>query len=87
MKVYGMLMWTNEAAPARNGNRQVRRIVMAKNQKEAAALFRVSVHDLRNYGCETGNATEIAVASAKPGTVFYHDECGDKQWHELPVKP
>ncbi len=54
--------------------KQVCVIVAATTQKGAAALFsaveQVSPAQLRTYGGVTGNPEEVAIAMAKPGTVF-----------------
>ena len=63
LKVWGMVL------PGRKFV-QVRAVVAATSQKEAAAAFGVSLYEFRNYACETGNREEIAAAMSKRGCVF-----------------
>lgn len=53
-------------------------IVAAKSQREAADLIGCSLHHLRGYAAETGNAIELGVALNKPKTVFWRD---DNDWN------
>lgn len=53
-----------------------RRIVAAASQAAAARAFDIPASRLAKYGCETGNPTEIALATGKPGTVFYQPTFG-----------
>lgn len=62
MKVYGGMKFIR--------GKQVRTIVAAKNQKEAAALVRESLCSFRMYWTATGNETEIAAAMSQPGIVL-----------------
>lgn len=50
--------------------RQVRTIVAASSQKEAAELLGITVRHLRDYWPQTGNALEVETALAQPGVVF-----------------
>ena len=59
MKVYGLDRWGSQ-----------RCIVAAKSKTTAARLFGVSLHQMENYGGETGNGLEIETALSKPGVVF-----------------
>ncbi len=52
------------------GGKLQRCVVAAKSQKEAARLFDVSLHYLRGYGSETGNAGELEAALNEPGKVI-----------------
>lgn len=58
MKVYGYSLGVE------------RRIVAATSQAGAARAFKIPASRLAKYGCETGNAVEIALATGKPGAVF-----------------
>jgi hypothetical protein len=81
-KVYGTRLSVGKAARAPNGSCQVRCVVATTSWTEAAKAFGVTLGQLRAFASITGNATEIAVASAKPGVPFWFDEHGDKQWRE-----
>ena len=59
LKVYGGHLWVN--------HRQVRGIVAARTLKQARELTGVTAHEWRNHWCETGNATELAVAANAGG--------------------
>lgn len=59
MKVFGV-----------NYDGRSRRIVAAKTKKEAAQRLGVSLHQFRNYGCQTGNQEEIELAMREPGVVW-----------------
>jgi hypothetical protein len=69
VKVWGGLVMNWKRSRERNSG-QVRTIVAARNQKEAAALLDISVHYLRGYWSETFNDTERGIALARPGIVF-----------------
>lgn len=60
LKVYG----------GRSGNKQVRTIVAAKSAAEVSRLVGDPVNHIRKFWSETGNAFEVAVATARPGVVF-----------------
>ena len=63
LKVYGGLMYGR-------GQVQVRTIVAASSQKQAAELLGIGLSKLRGcWGC-TGDETELAAALACPGTVL-----------------
>jgi hypothetical protein len=87
MKVYGTLLNLRQVKRAPNGGCQARSIVAAKTKKAAAEAFGFTTYYMNNWASETWNETEVAVATAKPGTVFYFDQYGDRQWHELREKP
>lgn len=70
LKVYGGLTFV--------GGKQVRTIVATTSQKLAAELTGVSLSYLRAYWSVTGNAHEIEVAMAMPGTVFRTEYKGDR---------
>ncbi len=65
LKVYGGMKL--------RGPRQVRCIVAARSQKEAAPAAHESMHGFRTYWGKTGNAKEIEIATAAPGVLFYCD--------------
>lgn len=50
--------------------KQVRGIV-AGTQKQAAAAIGSGIGYIREYWSRTGNETELAVALAQPGVLFY----------------
>lgn len=58
---------------------QSRFIVAATSVKKAADVAGCSISEIRNYWSESGNQKEIAIATAKPETLFvkigkiYHD--------------
>ena len=60
---------------------QRRAIVATRTKAEAAKAFGVSMYWLNLYGSQTGNAEEIAVATAEPGVVFHrHIDDRDGAW-------
>jgi hypothetical protein len=63
LKVYGGLSWGR-------GRRQVRTIVAARNQREAADLVGIDMGYMRGFWSVTGNAREIDTAMGEPFTVF-----------------
>lgn len=71
LKVYGTL-----SHRAFRNNRQARVIVAATSFAEAARLFTEAMNYhfspsyLQTYGGTTGNANELRIATAEPGTVF-----------------
>jgi hypothetical protein len=71
LKVYGIILWVHRGPSEANGNRQRRCVVASANQRTAARAFGVSLSYLASYGGETGNRTEIDVALASPGQVFW----------------
>jgi hypothetical protein len=56
--------------------RQVR-CVVAGTQREVADVVGTSLSQIRGWWAVTGNAREVALANAQPGTLVYPDE------HEL----
>ncbi len=67
---------------------QYRCLVATQVKGDAARAFGVSMHYLDTYGSQTGNATEIALATAKPGVVLAHinDVSADPtkgEWREV----
>ena len=86
MKVYGCLVWNNDATPAPNGGHQVRHVFVG-TQAAAARAFGISVYELRTYGGETGNADEISIAMQNPGVGFWQDEnAPGKPWRQCKRK-
>ena len=71
LKVYGATVWLDECPKAPNGNKQARCVVAARTKKEVMELFGITRNDFEHSACETGNATEIALAMASPGVVFW----------------
>lgn len=63
-----------------------RRIVAATSKRAAAELIGTTLYDFNNYYDETGNAEELAVALASPGTVFSQPYT-DHRAPWVPVKP
>jgi hypothetical protein len=51
--------------------KQLRTIVAAYSQKEAAEKAGVSLYDIRTWWCETGNPLELETALPNPGILFY----------------
>lgn len=83
VRVYGVISWREEAVAAPNGNHQARHIYCGR-QSDFAEKIGCSMRHLAVYGCKTGNAEEIALASSKPGVVFWRDEhAPGKPWREL----
>lgn len=72
LKVYGTTLGKRlgEFPAEPRHHAQVRAIVAVRTKKEAAVAFGMSLYALNDWASETGNATEIAVATAKPGAVF-----------------
>lgn len=56
--------------------RQTRCVIAAPNQREAAEGAGISLHYLRGYWAETGNARERAIALDNPGVPCYSDSVG-----------
>lgn len=48
-----------------------RKIVATRTKKEAAEALGMSMYMFNQYASDTGNQTEIELATSKPGTVFY----------------
>jgi hypothetical protein len=51
--------------------KQLRTIIAAYSQKEAAEKAGISLYEMREWWCETGNPKELEVALAEPGVLFY----------------
>lgn len=64
-----------------------RRVVAAPSQAAAARLTGMSPHSFRQYGGETGNAEEIAVAMREPGVVWSRGYAIDSQWVRIGQVP
>lgn len=64
LKVFGGDMFNHQ-------HKQVRTIVAAHTQKEAAKLTGLSLYYFREYWCETGNDDELSIALSAPGIVFW----------------
>ncbi len=52
------------------GNKQHRTIVATYTKKKVCELVNISISELNNYWCETGNEIELKLALANPETVF-----------------
>lgn len=63
LRVYG---WSET-----RGGKSVRCIMAATSQKELSELTKMSLYYIRGWVEETGNDVEIAVATAKPRTLFW----------------
>jgi hypothetical protein len=68
MKVFGGLMMNPKRCREHGG--QVRTVIAAKSQKEAARKIGCSLYEFRTYWMETGNAEECASAMTAPGIIF-----------------
>lgn len=68
------------------GMQQVRTIVAASNQKEAAELLGTTLHEIRSYWSVTGNELEIDTALASPRTVFKSSSLNDVNFAPHPGK-
>lgn len=66
LKVYGYSGFVRDGTHV-----QSRMVVATTSKKVAAVLFRTTLHDLNEFGGETGNKDEIATAMSNPGKVFY----------------
>jgi hypothetical protein len=64
-------VWRTVLQIHENDHKQAELIVAAKSRAAAARAFGCSDYDLKNFGSETGNDVQIAVAMAAAGTVFY----------------
>lgn len=80
VKVYG---WQGMRHESPGTHRQTREIVAARSKAEVARIAGVKgPNALFNLG-ETGNAAEIAVATGKPGTIFWRPiDTRDKRYVE-----
>lgn len=63
LRVYGLT--------SMRAGKQVRVIVATSSRRTAAPLFGVSLYHMREFGCETGNAQEVQVATFASETVFW----------------
>jgi hypothetical protein len=74
---------TDELGEHRQGHRQVSVLVAARSRNEARVLFGINTGDMAHSGGETGNATDIATATAEPGQVFarWHGLTAERPWH------
>lgn len=71
LKVYGGRYYISSPRRRAVAHRQFQRAIVAANtKKEAARVADISLNELRNYWCITGNETEVAIATAKPGVLF-----------------
>jgi hypothetical protein len=62
---------------------QVHVIVACSSQKELKRLTGLSSYYIQGWASVTGNAQEIAIATAKPGTRFYRScKHYDGKYHE-----
>lgn len=68
LKVYGWSAFRREAA---GPHHQTREIVAAASKAAAARAAGYKRPAQMNNLCETGNAQEIEIATAQPGTVFW----------------
>ena len=80
MKTFGLLAMAPSSWQA--STRMVRVVVATTSQAKAVAAMQqagianLTINHLRNYGGETWNEDEIAVATSKPGTVFWAEDSG-----------
>ena len=68
LRVYGWQGW--RADVCEHGHHTTREIVAAPSMAAVGRIMGSSPRQLFNL-CETGNAEEIATATAAPGAVFY----------------
>lgn len=83
MKVYSITGIRNDLEPAPNGIRQSREIGAFKS---IAAFLEATGYprSVWNWsGGTTGNAAEVELALATPGTVFYRHIDGRSPWRRL----
>lgn len=66
------------------GSKQVRTLVIAKTQKQAAARVGDSLHSFRQYWSETGNAVELEVCRRTDGHVFKATTCNGVDFSAVP---
>ena len=69
MKVWGGLI-TNYKRASSETHGQVKTIIAAANQREAAKIVGCSLYEFRGWWTETGNVQEIKIAMSKPGVMF-----------------
>lgn len=65
----------------RNVSGQVDIMVATTSQKKASELLDVSIGTIRDYFSVTGNDEDIAIATARPETIFYCKK-NTKKWLE-----
>lgn len=75
LKVFGGYIFVN--------GKQVRAIVAATSQKEAAGLTRESAKSIATHWPETGNEIEIETALSKPGVVFVSTGLTTRDFYEF----
>ena len=72
MKVWGVALFIH--------GQQVRCIVAANTQKQAAELLRCPVWFLRRYGAVTANPREVEIAHSAACEVFYTPHDNSTRW-------
>jgi hypothetical protein len=84
MKVYGGQSFRSEARPEPNGSRQTREIVAANSVAEVLRITGLTRYMFNTSWSETWNETELRVALADPGVVFWTELSGsfrgDAHW-------
>lgn len=60
-----------------------RGIVAASSQIKAAALLRIPVSHIREYGCQTYNPEEVALAMREPGKAWKKNYWKDSEWVQI----
>lgn len=68
LKVFGGLVVNHRRNKREHG--QCRAIVATTSQSAAAKIVGCSLNSFRDYWSETGNATELAAALARPGVLL-----------------
>jgi hypothetical protein len=68
LKVWGDLLMNPKRSCERSG--QVRSIIAAASQREAAEIIGMSLYEFRQYWAETGNKIELVAALVKPRTIL-----------------
>jgi len=77
LKVYGV-----------NLNGHYRGIVAATSRTAAARAFGIKPYHMRDFGSETGNPEEVALALSRPGAVFQRAYGGiGAEWKEVVPAP
>jgi len=61
----------------------LRAIVAVSSRDKAAKILRISSHEVRTYWALTGNKTELAIALAKPETVFVALDKGERNFEAV----
>lgn len=80
LKVFGGLT-------AGQGKIQVRTIIATTSKKRAAELLDVSITELSNYWCVTGNPIENALALENPEVIFQASNSTDKDFIRATASP